>query len=162
MDRTTFLPEFDAEMANTRRVLASVPGDRFDFKPHEKSYSLRDLSTHLANLPSWTGITLSTRELDLGLEFERFVPSTTGDLVAHFDRHVAEGRAALEAASAADLEAPWTLRAGEHEIFTMPRAGVLRSFVLNHMIHHRAQLTVYLRLLDVPVPGMYGPSADEQ
>lgn len=162
MDGTTFLPEFDMEMANTRRVLEGVPAHRFDFKPHEKSYSLRDLSTHVANLPSWTGITLSTRELDLGQEFERFVPTTTDDLLAHFDRHVAEGRAALEAASSSDLEAPWTLRMGDNEIFTLPRAGVLRSFVLNHMIHHRAQLTVYLRLLDVPVPGVYGPSADEQ
>ncbi len=157
-----WLAEFDAEMASTRRVLERVPADRFDFKPHEKSYALRDLATHVANVPSWTAITLASEELDLGREFERFVPETTDDVLAHFDRHVAEARAALEKATTDQMDVPWTLRMGEQEIFTMPRRAVLRTFVLNHMIHHRAQLTVYLRLLDVPVPGVYGPSADEQ
>lgn len=157
-----WLPEFDVEMANTRRVLERVPAERFDFKPHDKSYSLRDLSSHLANVPSWTAVTLATEELDLGQDWEPFDPTTTADVLAHFDRHAAEARAALERATAEQLAVPWTLRMGEQVIFTMPRRAVLRSFVLNHMIHHRAQLTVYLRLLDVPVPGVYGPSADEQ
>lgn len=158
----TWLPEFDVEMANTRRVLERVPADRFDFKPHEKSYSLKELSSHLSNVPSWTAITLATEELDLGQDWKPFEPATTDDLLMHFDRHAAEARAALEQATRDDLAVPWTLRVGEQEIFTMPRGAVLRSFVMNHMIHHRAQLGVYLRLLDVPVPGVYGPSADEQ
>lgn len=158
---TAWLPEFDAEMASTRRVLERVPAGRFDFKPHEKSFSLEDLASHLANIPSWTAITLKTEELDMGQDFGPRDTSDTEALLAHFDRHVAEGRTALEKATVPDMAVPWTLRVGEQVVFTLPRGVVMRSFVMNHMIHHRAQLTVYLRLLDVPVPGVYGPSADE-
>ena len=157
----TLLPEFDQEMTNTRKMLERVPGDRLDFKPHEKSYSLLELSGHVSNLPGWTGMILSTEELDLEEPFDRTPPETKEDVLAEFDRTMSEARAALEAADEEDMAVPWTLRSGEQVWFTMPRAAVYRTVVMNHLIHHRAQLGVYLRLLDEPVPGMYGPSADE-
>lgn len=156
------LPEFDHEMTNTRKMLERVPDDRLDYRPHEKSYTLLELASHVSNLPTWATMTLASTELDLEQPFDREPPRTTEELLAEFDRTSSEARTALDAATADALTVPWTLRSGEHEIFTLPRAAVLRSFVLNHLIHHRAQLSVYLRLLDVPVPGMYGPSADEQ
>lgn len=161
MNGAMLLPEFDREMANTRRVLERVPDDRLDFKPHEKSFRLGDLAAHVANLLTWTGISLTSTELDVSGPFERAVPKTNAELLALFDRNVAEARAALEGASEEAMGVDWSLIAGDQVYFTMPRGGVIRSFVMNHLIHHRAQLTVYLRLLDVPVPGMYGPTADE-
>lgn len=162
MDDATPVPELDQEMANTRRMLERVPDDRLDYRPHEKSYTLLELASHIANLPNWATMTLESTELDLERPFDWQPPTSTDELLAEFDRTSAEARTALDAATAEDLTVPWTLRSGDHTIFTMPRAAVLRSFVLNHLIHHRAQLSVYLRLLDVPVPGMYGPSADDQ
>lgn len=162
MDGATLLPEFDQEMANTRKMLERVPGDRFDFRPHEKSLSLLELAAHVSNLPTWTTMTLSTIELDLDQPMERDMPTTPEELVAELERNSAEAREALEGATAEDLGVPWTLRSGDQVWFTMPRGAVYRSFVMNHLIHHRAQLGVYLRLLDVPVPGMYGPSADDK
>ena len=162
MDGTTMLPEFDHEMANTRRTLERVDPDRFDWKPHEKSYSLKELATHLANLPSWVAMTLTTEELDVGGDFERPDPASTEEILEIFDANVAEGRTALETASGDDLMVSWTLLMEGETVLTMPRGAVLRSFVMNHMVHHRAQLTVYLRLLDIPVPALYGPSADEE
>lgn len=161
MDGPTLLPEFDAEMANTRRVLERVPTDRMDFKPHEKSFTLKELATHLANLPVWTPMTLSTEELDLEQDWDRPDPADASEILALFDRTSAEARTALEGASREDMKVAWTLRGGDQVYFTMPRGSVIRTFVMNHMVHHRGQLTVYLRLLDVPVPGAYGPSADE-
>lgn len=162
MDGKALLPELDQEIASTRRMLERVPNDRLDFRPHEKSYSLLELASHISNLPSWAPMTLTTTELDLDQSFDRKVPTTTEEIVAELDRNAAEARTAIEKATPDDLGVPWTLRMGEQVFFTMPRAAVLRSFVLNHLIHHRAQLGVYLRLLDVPVPGMYGPSADDE
>lgn len=162
MDGATLLPEFDQEMANTRKMLERVPGDRFDFRPHEKSLSLLELAAHVSNLPTWTTMTLSTTELDLDQPMERDMPTTAEELVAELDRNSAEAREALEGAAAEDLGVSWTLRSGDQVWFTMPRGAVYRSFVMNHLVHHRAQLGVYLRLLDVPVPGMYGPSADDK
>lgn len=161
MNGAMLLPEFDQEMANTRKVLERVPGDKLDFRPHEKSWTLRELAGHVANIPQWAHVTLSTTELDMAQPFERPTLDTAADILALFDRESGLARAALEKASGDDLQVPWTLKMGEEVFFTMPRGGVLRSFVMNHIIHHRAQLTVYLRLMDVPVPGMYGPSADE-
>ena len=159
------LPEFDHEMANTRKTLERVPDDKFDWKPHEKSTSLGGLATHLANIPSWTKNTFEADELDLmpaGAEPPHMEQAkSTAEVLAAFDKNVAAARAALEKAADDSWRENWTLRMGEKKIFTIPRAGVMRGFVMNHLIHHRAQLGVYLRLLDVPVPSIYGPSADE-
>jgi uncharacterized damage-inducible protein DinB len=161
MKGEALLPEFDQEMANTRKMLERLPEDRMDFQPHEKSFDLLDLAGHISNIPTWTGVTLSTEELDFAQPFERTPPETKEAVLAEFDSTVAEARAALEGASAEDMAVTWTLRDGDRVYFSMPRLAVIRSFVMNHLIHHRAQLGLYLRLLDVPIPGMYGPSADE-
>lgn len=155
------LPEFDQEMANTRKMLERVPNGHLDFKPHEKSTSLLDLALHVATLPTWVGITLRTSDLDLDQPWERPQAESAQELLALFDAGVKDVRPDLEAAPAEDLALPWTLRSGEKVWLTMPRSMIYRTMALNHLIHHRAQLGVYLRLLDVPVPGMYGPSADE-
>ena len=157
----TLLPEFDAEVANTRRMFAAIPDEKLDFQPHEKSMSLLRLAAHVANLPSWIDLTLTTDELDLAAGFDQPDPKTMADVVAIFDGAVEEGRTALEGATAEDMAADWALRTGDEVHFQMPKGVVLRSFVFNHLVHHRAQITVYLRLLDIAVPGMYGPSADE-
>jgi uncharacterized damage-inducible protein DinB len=162
MDGATMLPEFDHEMATTRRALERVDADRFDWKPHEKSFSLKELATHLAQLPGWVGVTLTTEELDAGQDFPRPEIEGTGDILDLFDRNVAEAREQLEKATGEDLMVPWSLVMDGEKAFTMPRAAVLRTWVLSHTVHHRAQLGVYLRLLDIPVPAMYGPSADEE
>ena len=159
------LPEFDQEMATTRKTLERVPEEKFDWKPHEKSTTLGGLATHLANLPSWVGHTIDKEELDMappGQPPLRIEPARTRDeVLAAFDRNVAAARAALAGASDERLLGPWTLLQGGNKVLTLPRAAVLRSFVLSHSIHHRAQLGVYLRLNDIPVPSVYGPSADE-
>lgn len=159
------MPEFEQEMANTRRTLERVPEDRFAWKPHEKSTSLGGLATHLANLPSWTTHTFDKDELDMappGAEpFRLEEAKSRAELLAAFDKNVAAARAALTGASDESWQGPWSLLNGGKTIMTLPRAAVMRGFVMNHLIHHRAQLGVYLRLLDVPVPSIYGPSADE-
>jgi uncharacterized damage-inducible protein DinB len=158
----SLLPEFDHEMANTRRVLERVPLERGDWRPHPKSRPLAGLAHHLAQLAGWGALIFESPELDLAgpraVEPER---TAVAPLLADFDGRVAATRAALAAASDEAARAPWTLRAGDHALFTLPRLVAVRSVVISHMIHHRAQLTLYLRLLDVPVPGLYGPSADE-
>lgn len=161
----TLLPEFDQEMAGTRKTLERVPEDKLAWRPHEKSWTLADLATHVANVPSWATMTINTEELDIappGEEpYREPAAKSRAELLAKFEKGVAEARAALVAASDEHLLASWSLLAGGQNFFTMPRLAVLRSFVMNHMIHHRAQLTIYLRLNDVPVPALYGPSADE-
>lgn len=164
--RDALLPEFDTEMASTRKVLERVPVDKADFKPHAKSGSLGWLALHVADLPHWVGETINKEELDFAPPgAPRPAPQkleSRDKLLASFDQKVAAARAAIASVSDDHLAKMWTLKAGGHTIFSMPRAAVLRSFVMNHIIHHRAQLGVYLRLNDVPVPGMYGPSADEK
>ena len=159
------LPEFDQEMASTRKTLERVPEDKFDWKPHEKSTPLGALATHLAQLPSWAGRSLNQDEFDLappGKGPFRIEPAKSRDeLLTAFDQHVAEARAVIAGASDEFFMKPWSLLQGGKTIFTIPRAAVLRTFVISHIIHHRAQLGVYLRLNDVPVPSVYGPSADE-
>ena len=155
------LAEFEHEMKTTRRLLERVPADRGDWKPHDKSSSLSQLVLHIANIPFWLTTTLKRTELDAAAPGEKRSLTSTEALLAEFDRKVADAREALTAATADDLKVPWTLRAGDHVVFTMPRAVTLRTFVMNHLIHHRGQLTVYLRLLDVPLPSSYGPTADE-
>jgi uncharacterized damage-inducible protein DinB len=157
----SLLPEFDQEMAGTRRVLERMPADKFSWQPHPKSFALGKLATHVAQLPSWTTLTLNSEEFDVSLPREAPKVNSTEELLALFDKSSSEAREALAKASNEDWSKPWTLRNGDHVIFTMPRIAVLRTMVMNHTIHHRAQLTVYLRLNDIPVPGLYGPSADE-
>ena len=159
------LPEFDQEMASTRRTLERVPDDKFDWKPHEKSTPLGDLATHLANLPTWVGHTLNNDEFDIAPPGQgplRAEPKQTRDeVLAEFDKNVAAARSYLAAATDERMTGSWTLLKGGAKMMTLPRAAVVRSFVINHIIHHRAQLGVYLRLNDIPVPSVYGPSADE-
>ena len=161
----TLLPEFDHEMAGARRTLERVPEDRFEWRPHPKSGAMGWLAGHLANIPEWGTLTIARDELDLapgGKPMELPPPpASRADLLAAFDKKAAEARAAIAGASDEELMKPWSLLQNGKTIFTMPKLTVLRSFVLNHLIHHRAQLGVYLRLNDVPVPSLYGPSADE-
>jgi uncharacterized damage-inducible protein DinB len=155
------LPEFDHEMTTTRKVLERVPEDKFDWKPHPKSTSLGDLATHVANITWWGEITLNRADFDLGGGGRAQRAQSRAELLATFDKNVAATRAVLSGKSDAELMAPWSLKNGTQTFFTMPKAAVWRSFVMNHLIHHRAQLSVYLRMHDVPIPAMYGPSADE-
>jgi len=161
----SLLPEFDHEMANTRKTLERIPDSKFAWKPHEKSMTLQKLATHLAELPGWAGVTLTQDFFDYapvgGQPYQSPVLNSAQEIVAYFDKNVAGARAALVDVSDENLMKPWSLQAGGKPLFTMPRIAVLRSFVMNHIIHHRAQLGVYLRLNDVAVPGIYGPSADE-
>jgi len=163
--RDAFLAEFDHEMANTRRTLERVPQDKFDWRPHEKSYTMQALASHLANVPAWTALTLNQDSLDVappdGTSFMTPQAQSTAELLKFFDDNVADARKAIAAASDEQFQQPWTLLAGGEAQFTMPKAAIVRSFIFNHSIHHRAQLTVYLRLNEVPVPALYGPSADE-
>ena len=162
----TLLPEFDQEMANTRKVLERVPDDKWGWKPHEKSGTVGWLAGHVATLPGWTTMTIKTEELDYapvnGPSYQPPKIENRKDLLAVFDKESAEARAALASASDAELMKGWKLLAGGKEIFTMPRVACIRGMVMNHLIHHRAQLGVYFRLLDIAVPGLYGPSADEK
>lgn len=155
------LPEFDHEMTTTRKLLERVPEDRFDWKPHPKSFTLGQLAQHVATIPMWGRMTMSETELDLGAGGAQDPIRTRAALLAAFDANAAGTRAALIGKTDAELMVPWTLKSDGHTIFSMPRAGVWRGFVLSHLIHHRGQLSVYLRMHDIPLPSIYGPSADE-
>lgn len=159
------LPEFDHEMANTRKTLERVPHDKSDWKPHEKSMAMGGLATHLGNIPTWVNYTIDQDSLDLAPEGQPLpsaeLAKSQAELLETFDANVAKARASIAGASDQELFKPWTLLSNGNQILTLPKVAVLRSFVMNHMIHHRAQLGVYLRLNDIPVPSIYGPSADE-
>lgn len=162
----TLLPEFDHEWANTRKTLERVPDDKFGWKPHEKSWAMGGLATHLANILTWANYTLDKDSLDLAPPGQPAVgpapaAKSRADLLATFDKNLAAARAAIAGASDEHLMEPWSLLKGGKTVITLPRIAVLRSFVMNHSIHHRAQLGVYLRLNNLPVPSVYGPSADE-
>ena len=154
------IDEFDQEMATTRRLLERVPGDKGEWKPHEKSFALGHLAQLVAWMPGWIGTTLRDTSIDLlsgtGYSFEQ-----TETLLEQFDSAVADAHEALEDVTGSELDVPWSLKRGDDVIFTLPRGIVVRQH-LNHLIHHRGQLTVYLRLLDVPLPSIYGPTADEK
>lgn len=158
------LPEFDREMGLTRRALERVPDGQFDFKPHPTSRSLGALAEHLTEMPLWatTAMTQSDLEATIQRPAGYTPPATRAELLASFDGCYRTARAALVNKTDGEFAAPWTLRNHGKEVFTMPRAAVMRNFVLNHMIHHRGQMLVYLRMLGVPVPSIYGPSGDEQ
>ncbi|HET7436097.1 MAG TPA: DinB family protein [Thermoanaerobaculia bacterium] len=156
------LIEFDHEMATTRRLLERVPEDRADYRPHPKSFNLGDLAEHVAQLPYWGVLTVTGTELDLAsanFPARRF--EGTARLLEKLDANVAKAREAIGGASDDDLRVTWTLKRGGNTLLAMPRARILRTFMLNHHIHHRGQLSVYMRELDVPLPPMYGPTADE-
>jgi uncharacterized damage-inducible protein DinB len=161
----SLLPEFDQEMASTRKVLERVPDEKLDWQPHPKSHTIGWNANHLANLPDWLVHTLTTPSLDIapvgGQPYQLPKLANRAEILEMFDRNVAAGRAAIAAATDQDMKTMWTLERAGKPIFTMPRSAVVRSVVLNHMVHHRAILCVYLRLNDIPVPGMYGPSGDE-
>ena len=157
------LPEFDHETGLTRRLLERVPEDKLAWKPHEKSMTMARLATHVAEIPSWGALTIAGTELDFSpAAYKPRELQSRAELLSTFDGHVAATRKLLQAATDADLMVTWTLKSDGHAIFSMPRASVLRTMVMNHMIHHRGQLTVYLRENNVPLPAMYGPSADEK
>lgn len=160
-----FLPEFDQEMANTRKELERVPEDKLGWKPHQKSGSMGWLAGHLATIPTWASIAIGQNSLDLmpgGKPHEQPPePTSVKELLATFDKNVGEARAAIAGADDGKMMQDWSLLRNGQNMMTMPRAAVVRGFVLSHIIHHRAQLGVYLRLNDVPVPSIYGPSADE-
>ena len=161
MDRfaRSFRPEFDKEMATTRRLLGRVPSEKGRWKPHEKSFSLGHLAQLVATMPAWITGALRDDSMDLAAG-PSYSYETTETLLERFDAFVAEAGAAIDGTTDAQLDEPWSLRSGEAVLFTLPRGTVVREN-LNHLIHHRGQLTVYLRLVDVPLPSIYGPTADE-
>jgi len=164
--RDALLPEFDQEMASTRKTLERCPEDKFGWKPHPKSFSMGSLATHIANMSGWCVDTIEKDSFDIappGAPPYKEEPLTSrSELLAHFDKNVTAARAALAGSSDEHFMQTWSLLSGGQTLFSMPRIVCIRSFVLNHTIHHRAQLGVYLRLNDIPVPAIYGPSADEQ
>lgn len=155
----TLLPEFDQEMATTRRVIERVPDDKPDWKPHPKSFSIAHLAQLVAGLPGWIGQTLTNTELDLAAGVGYSTRGTPA-LLKTFDENVRTSREAIVSARDADYAVPWSLKMKGNVLMTMPRGAVVRQHI-SHLSHHRGQLTVYLRLLDVPVPSVYGPTADE-
>jgi uncharacterized damage-inducible protein DinB len=156
----TLLPEFDQEMATTRRVIERVPTEKGEWKPHPKSFSLGHLTQLVSGMPGWITNAITETYLDLaaypGYSYEK-----TDDLLKSFDKNVVAARKAIAASKDSDYKVQWSLRHGDRVIFTQERWAVVRT-TINHLVHHRGQLTVYLRLIDVPVPSIYGPTADEK
>lgn len=156
------LKEFDQEALTTRKMLERVPNDKYDWKPHDKSMTIGNLSTHLAELPGWITMGLNTTEMDFAVNpYQSVEINNTTELLSLFEKSLSDGRASLSSAKEEDLLPMWTLRNGE-EIYMSVSKGELIRHSLSQIIHHRAQLGVYLRLLDIPIPASYGPSADEQ
>lgn len=159
---TAFLAELDNEAKVTRTVLERVPPEKFNWKPHEKSMTMGRLAVHVAEMFGWTKETCTSDVLDFAtMDFTPFEPKSTDELLAFFDDHIAKAKVILTDTSDETFFTDWTMRNGEQVYMTMPKVAVMRSFVMNHIVHHRGQLSVYLRLNDIPVPSIYGPSADE-
>jgi uncharacterized damage-inducible protein DinB len=160
------LPEFDAEIASTRKVLAAVPEEKFGWRPHAKSFTMQALAGHVAELPSWTSDVLRRERFDVDganpPENASFKPASTQQMLERFEDWVVKARADLAAATDDAMQQEWVMTWGGHEIVRLPRYHAIRKWSLNHMVHHRGQLGVYLRLNDVKLPGAYGPSADDQ
>lgn len=153
--------ELEREAVTTRKMLAQVPTDKFDWQPHPKSMTVRRLATHIAELPTWIGMALTTDELDF--EKNKYAPvtiNTAEELMKHFEDSLEDGRKHIHAGKEEELDKLWTLRSGATIYSTEPKRDVLRM-AFSQIIHHRAQLGVFLRLLDIPIPGSYGPSADQ-
>ena len=157
----TLLPEFEQEMKSTRKMLECVPDGKFEYQPHKKSMTLGALATHVALLPGWTTTLLDSEVMDLAPDFKPEYVGSRAELLERFDKGVEAARARLGSTSDEEWKKVWTFRFGGMTMFSDTRTVVMRSTILNHLIHHRAQLGVYLRMLDVAIPGMYGPSADE-
>lgn len=161
--KDALLPEFDHEMGTTRRLLERVPEDKLDWQPHKKSMTLGRLATHVAEIPHWAQTVI--KDSVFTMEPDQFQPKTFGsraELLKSFDDNVAAARALVAPLTDAEFMATWTMRSGGHDVLSMPKAAVFRSFVMSHLIHHRGQLSVYLRENNVPLPPIYGPSADEK
>jgi len=161
----TLLPEYDHEMAGCRKELERIPDGRFDYKPHAKSSTLGQLANHLATIPGWLASTMRDTEMEFNdPKVKAAMPApvdTRAALLALFDRCVSHGREVLAGVPDSEFAVTWTGKSDGKVVLAMPRIAVYRGFIMNHLIHHRAQLGVYLRLLEVPVPAIYGPSADE-
>jgi uncharacterized damage-inducible protein DinB len=161
----SLLPEFDVEVANTRKTLERVPEGNPDFRPHPKSMTMARLAGHVAEIPTWAVMTLGQDELDMnpqgGARYAPYVMSSRREALAKFDEEVKKARAMIASTTDEVMMKTWTLKSAGQTIMALPKVAVMRSFVMNHMVHHRAQLGVYLRMNDVPVPSIYGPSADE-
>ena len=161
----SLLPELDQEMAGTRKSLERIPEDKFEWRPHPKSFTMISLAMHIATMVGWGGVVINDDSFDVAPPgagpYKEELAKSVAALLATFDKNYAEFREALAAASDETLMKDWSLLAGGKVLFTKPRIACLRGDVLNHLIHHRAQLGVYLRLNDAPVPALYGPSADE-
>lgn len=156
------IAELQHESATTRTVLERIPTEKFGFQPHEKSMEFGQLASHIAEMYLWFGSTLTETELDFEkMDYQPFRAATTEELLETFDKNVAMAVELLENSSDEDLMVNWTMKTGEKIHFSLPRIQVVRSFILNHIVHHRGQASVYLRLNDIPVPSIYGPSADE-
>lgn len=160
------LPEFTHEMAGTRKTLERIPDGKLDWKIHEKSNTIGWVASHLANLPAWASMTIESDSLDVnpkgGQRFKTPSFDSVAAILTEFDRNVAQAQSLLESVSDEELDKPWSLLSAGETLFTMPKIAVIRTWVINHIIHHRGHLCVYLRMNDIPVPALYGPSADEQ
>ncbi|MGI8548137.1 MAG: DinB family protein [Gemmatimonadaceae bacterium] len=160
----TLLPEFDHEMATTRTLLERVPDGKGDWKPHERSMALGYLANHIATLPQYANTALEGTEMDMnppgGKKYQMAEFNSVQERLAAFDTGVKRAREAIAATPDSDMHVMWSLKNGGETMLSLPRVAVLRSFMMNHLIHHRGQLSVYLRLLDVPLPSIYGPTAD--
>ena len=155
------LPEFDKEMASTRKILECVPDDKLDFKPHEKSMGLGRLASHVAEMAQWAEHTLTMDKLEITPDMKPFNAKSRAEILERFDEFVRSGREALVKASDNDFKRNWSLIWQGQPVMSGTKYEILRGMAMNHMVHHRAQLGVYLRLNNHPIPGMYGPSADE-
>ncbi|MEO8210203.1 MAG: DinB family protein [bacterium] len=158
----SLLAELRQEAANTRKMLERVPEKSFSWKPHDKSMTLGSITQHIAEIPHWVSVSIEQDELDFARsDYKPRIATTTDDLLKTFDENIEKAMECLKNASDEKLLENWTMRNGEQVYFTMPKIAVVRLFVMSHTVHHRGQLSVYLRLLDVPLPSIYGPTADE-
>lgn len=161
----SMIPEFDQELATTRKVLERIPADKFAFKPHEKSFSMIALATHIANMYGWGADTMKNESFDVapvgGEPYKEEPAADPAALLKKLDDNAAAFRAGLAAATDEQMMQTWSLLQGGNTVFAMPRVACIRGMIFNHIVHHRGQLSVYLRLNDLPVPSIYGPSADD-
>jgi uncharacterized damage-inducible protein DinB len=157
-----FIMEFQYESAQTRKMLERVPDDKWDWQPHEKSMTMGRLASHMAESHGWAGPILETDEMNLDDSYKPYEAANKAEMLAAYDKDTADAEKAMTGQNDEHLMKTWALKMNGESMFSMPRIGVLRTFIISHMIHHRAQLGLYLRLNDTPVPSIYGPSADEQ
>ena len=164
--RESILPEFDHEVANTRKMLERVPEGNWGWKPHDKSMTLGGLASHLAEIPGWGATILVGDVYDMapvgGRSYVRPKLESRAEILSLFDANVAKLRGRIAECTDAEFMKPWSMQKGGQTMMTMPRVAVVRNLLLNHIIHHRGQFSVYLRMQGVPLPGLYGPTADEQ